>query len=139
MHIKRIIHIGVGVDAVTPAKRVFHQVLGLPIGAEELYEGDIDICFLPVGDSSIELIADNPETGKGRVKALMGEAGGEGIHHIAFEVDDIESAVKELKAQGIPMIDEQPKPGSHGTRIAFINPSATHGVLIELVEVSKEH
>ena len=139
MNIKRIIHIGVAVNAVKPAKKLFHQVLGLPLGGKELYEGDIDICFLPVGDSSIELIADNPETGKGRVKSLMGEDGGEGIHHIAFEVDDIESAVNELKAQSIPMIDEQPKPGAHGTRIAFINPSATHGVLIELVEVSQEH
>jgi methylmalonyl-CoA/ethylmalonyl-CoA epimerase len=53
-------------------------------------------------------------------------------------VDDIESAVKELLAQGIPMIDEQPKPGSHGTNIAFIDPSATHGVLIELVQVMGE-
>ena len=127
-----------GVNAVKPAKKLFHQVLGLPIGNEELYEGDIDICFLPVGDSSIELIADNPETGKGRSKSLMGESGGEGIHHIAFEVDDIESAVKELKAQGISMIDDQPKPGSHGTQIAFMDPSATHGVLIELVQVIGE-
>jgi methylmalonyl-CoA epimerase len=135
MHIKRIIHIGVAVDSVKHAKRLFHQVLGLPIGGEEIYEGDIDICFLPVGDSSIELIADNPKTGTGKVKSFLEETGSEGIHHIALEVDNIESAVNELKGQGIPMIDEQPKPGAHGTRIAFINPSATHGVLIELVEV----
>jgi len=134
MKIKRVIHIGVMAHNVTQVKALYQGLLELPIGHEELYEGSVDICFLPVGDSSIEIFADNPNSGKGIVAEMIREQGGEGIHHIAFEVDDIEDAVKELKAKNVPIRDGDPTPGASGTMIAFLDPSITNGVLIELVQ-----
>ncbi len=131
MKIKRVIHIGVTVADMGTVKKLYTDVLGLSVSREEVYKGETDICFLPVGDSQIELVGSiHPD---GEVAQLVAEKG-EGIHHIAFEVDDIEAALEELKGKGIPLRDPEPVPGAHGTRIAFIDSSATHGVLIELVE-----
>ena len=134
MKIKRIIHLGIMANAMGPVKELFHQTLGLPGSHEELYDGEVDICFLPVGDSSVELFADNPVSGKNSVGQMIAENGGEGIHHIAFEVDDLASAIDELKAKKVPIREGDPRDGAQGTRIAFLEPSATHGVLIELVQ-----
>jgi len=134
MKIKRIIHLGIMANAMGPVKELFHQTLGLPVSHEELYEGDTDICFLPVGDSSVELFADNPVTGKGLVAQEIVERGGEGIHHVAFEVDDLDSAMQEMKEKNVPIQEGYPTEGAYNTRVAFLEPSVTHGVLIELVE-----
>jgi methylmalonyl-CoA/ethylmalonyl-CoA epimerase len=136
MHIKRILHIGIAVAELESGKRLYHNVLGLPVSKEEVYQEDYNLCFLPVKETEIELFSDvNPG---GPVAEIIDDLGGEGVHHIAFEVDDIHSAVEELKEQGIPMLDEVPKPGAEGTMIAYLHPSATHGTRIELVEVLKD-
>lgn len=88
------------------------------------------IAFLPVGGSKLELV--EALTAQGGVAKFL-EKRGEGIHHICFEVDDIEAALQDLAAQGIRLIDEQPRQGAHG-RIAFLHPKSAHGVLIELIE-----
>jgi methylmalonyl-CoA/ethylmalonyl-CoA epimerase len=132
MKIKRIIHIGVLVDEMDPVRKLYSDVLGLEVTHRENYLDVADICFLPVGDSQIELIGDfKPD---GEVKKMIAEQGGPGINHIAFEVEDIEGAIKELLDRGVPMIDLVPREGAHGTRVAFLDPSATHGVSIELVQ-----
>jgi methylmalonyl-CoA epimerase len=136
VRIKRILHIGIAVAEMESGKHLFHNLLGLPVSKEEIYEEDYKLCFLPVKDTQIELFAD--VNSNGPVSDIINEIGGEGIHHIAFEVDDINSAVKELHELGIPMRDPIPRLGAEGTMIACINPSATHGTLIELVEVLQD-
>ena len=131
MNIKRIIHIGIVAESMAPVKKLYQDVLGLSLTHEELYEGKTDIAFLPVGDSQIELIASRYPNGE--IAQQVAEHG-EGIHHIAFEVEDLEAALAELKEKGIPLVDEEPRPGAHGTIIAFIDSAATHGVSIELVQ-----
>ena len=132
MKIKRIIHIGVLVSEMESALRFYTDQLGLGLQRREAYQDVADIAFLPVRQSDLELIADLPPAKE--VSSIIAEQG-EGIHHIAFEVDDIQAALKELKAKGVPLRDPEPKPGVHGTTVAFIDPRATRGVLIELVEV----
>ncbi len=135
MNIKRIIHIGVAVADMEQVKKLYTDILGLSVGHSEVYQDMSDICFLPVGDSQIELFADIRPGGL--VSQIIAEQG-VGIHHIAFEVEDIEAAMRELKAKGMSVLDEKPKPGAHGTKVAFLDPSATHGVLIELVQQARE-
>ena len=126
MKIKRIIHLGIMASAMEPVKAFFHQALGLPVSHEELYDGDIDICFLPVGDSSVELFADNPVTGKGIVKEVIVESGSEGIHHVAFEVDNLDSAMQEMEEKNVPIQEGYPMEEAHNTRVVFLEPSATN-------------
>jgi methylmalonyl-CoA/ethylmalonyl-CoA epimerase len=130
MKIKRIAHLGVAVKDLDAALRFFSGGLPLALTHTEDYQG-MRIGFLPVGDSSIELLQD--VSGASAIKGFL-EKKGEGIHHIAFEVDDIHQAVKELQEKGIKLIDETPRPGAHGMTIAFMHPKATHGILMELVQ-----
>jgi methylmalonyl-CoA/ethylmalonyl-CoA epimerase len=106
----------------------------LEVTHTEDYEG-MRIGFLPIGDSSIELIQD--VSGASAIGKFV-EKNGEGIHHIAFEVDDINQAVAELKERGVKLIDEKPRSGAHGMSIAFMHPKATHGILMELVQPAKD-
>jgi methylmalonyl-CoA/ethylmalonyl-CoA epimerase len=94
------------------------------------------IGFIPVGESSIELLQD--VSGSSAIKKFL-EKNGEGIHHIAFEVDDIYQAVEELKARGVRLIDETPRQGAHGMTIAFMHPKASHGILMELCQPMVSH
>jgi methylmalonyl-CoA/ethylmalonyl-CoA epimerase len=130
MKIKRIAHLGVAVNDLDAALKFFTQGLPLEVTHTEDYQG-MKIGFLPVGDSSIELLQD--ASGSSAIRKFL-DKNGEGIHHIAFEVDDIHEAVAELKERGIKLIDETPRPGAHGMSIAFMHPKATHGILMELVQ-----
>lgn len=130
MKIKRIAHLGVAVKDLDAALSLFTGGLPLELTHTEDYQG-MKIGFIPVGDSSIELLQD--VSGSSAIKKYL-EKNGEGIHHIAFEVDDIHQAVEELKAKGIRLIDETPRPGAHGMHIAFMHPKGTHGILMELVQ-----
>jgi methylmalonyl-CoA/ethylmalonyl-CoA epimerase len=130
MKIKRIAHLGVAVKDLDAALSLFTQGLPLELTHTEDYQG-MKIGFIPVGDSSIELLQD--VSGSSAIKKYL-DKNGEGIHHIAFEVDDIHQAVSELKARGIKLIDETPRPGAHGMHIAFMHPKGTHGILMELVQ-----
>jgi methylmalonyl-CoA/ethylmalonyl-CoA epimerase len=133
MKIKRIAHLGVAVNDLDAAIKFFTQGLPLQVTHTEDYQG-MKIGFVPVGDSSIELLQD--VSGSSAIKKYL-DKNGEGIHHIAFEVDDIHEAVAELKERGIKLIDETPRPGAHGMSIAFMHPKVTHGILMELVQPSE--
>lgn len=130
MKVKRIAHLGVAVQDLDAAVKFFTQGLPLEITHTEEYEG-MKIGFIPVGDSSIELLQD--VSGSSPIGKYLAK-NGEGIHHIAFEVDDIYQAVAELKERGVRLIDETPRLGAHGMTIAFMHPKGTHGILMELVQ-----
>ncbi|MGA9348849.1 MAG: methylmalonyl-CoA epimerase [Anaerolineae bacterium] len=129
--IKKIDHIGVVVHSIEEALQVYEEALGLELNdVKEVPEQAVKVAFLPVGDSEIELV--EPLTSDSGVAKFL-EKRGEGIHHICFEVDDIEAALQDLAAKGVRLIDEQPRQGAHG-RVAFLHPKSAHGVLIELIE-----
>ncbi len=136
MKIKRIAHLGIVVKDLDAALNLFTGALPLDLVHTEDYQG-MKIGFIPVGDSSIELLQD--VSGSSSIKKFL-DNNGEGIHHIAFEVDDIEQAVAELKEKGIRLIDEKPRAGAHGMSVAFMHPKATHSILMELVQpMAKGH
>ena len=131
--ILKIAHIGVAVKSVEEAEKFYSQVLNLPIrGREESPENKVS--FVPVGDTAVELL--QGLTPEAPIFKFV-EKKGEGIHHIAYQVDDIEKTLEEMKAKGVPLIDQKPRKGAHNTKIAFLHPKNTHGVLVELVEPGK--
>jgi methylmalonyl-CoA/ethylmalonyl-CoA epimerase len=106
--------------------------LGLPFeGDETVAEQKVTTAFYPVGESEVELLASTADDGP---IAKYIEKRGEGIQHVAFRVADIEAALEELKSKGIRLIDEKPRIGAGGAKIAFLHPKATNGVLVELCE-----
>lgn len=132
MRILGIDHIGIAVQSLSAAQSIWEDILGLECtGSETLAHQKVTTSFFPVGESEIELLESTEETGP---IAQFIERRGEGLHHIAFRVDNIERAIEELKQQGVRLIDEKPRPGAGGTRIAFLHPKATAGVLIELCQ-----
>ncbi len=137
MKITRIAHLGIAVKELEPVKKLYGEALQLHGHHEEVVESQkVKVSFFQVGETNIELLlATSPDS----PVAKFVESKGEGIHHIAFEVEDIDAAVEELKAAGVRMIDEKPREGAHGARIAFIHPKSTHGVLIELCQHAKGH
>jgi len=128
----KIDHIGIAVKDLEEAKKIYTDLLGLEVHGEEIVEEQkVKVVFIPVGDSEVELLeSTDPE---GPIAKFI-EKNGEGIQHIAFRVDDIEKALEELKQKGVRLIDEKPRYGAGGAKIAFIHPKATKGVLIELCE-----
>jgi len=123
-------HIGIAVRSLESAK--IYEALGLTIDHVETVESQkVRTAFLSAGDSNLELLE---PTGADSPVAKFIEKRGEGIHHICFRVDDIESHLARLKAAGYRLINEAPVPGAHGCRVAFLHPSAGNGVLIELSE-----
>ncbi|MDO8956590.1 MAG: methylmalonyl-CoA epimerase [Deltaproteobacteria bacterium] len=133
--IQKIAHIGVTVKNVEEAEKFYSEVLNLPVrGREESKE--IKVAFIPVGDTAIELL--QGMTPDAPIARFI-EKKGEGVHHIAYQVDNIEKALEELKAKGVALIDEKPRRGAHNSKIAFLHPKNTYGVLIELVEPDKNH
>jgi len=112
--------------------KLYSESLGLEIeGTEEVKEQRVKVAFIPVGESRIELIESTDPNGP---IAKFIERRGEGIHHIALEVDNIEDALKKLKERGVQVIDEKPRIGAHKMKIAFLHPKSTKGVLLELCE-----
>lgn len=135
MKIKRLAHIGVAVKDVDEVAKIYTEFLPLEL-ASTSDVGELKTGFLPVGETSIELVMSTTPEG---VMSKHIEKRGEGIHHLAFEVDDVEAACAELKAKGVPLTSEAPRPGAHGSKVIFLHPKATRGVLIELVEYAKGH
>lgn len=127
----RIDHIGIVVRDIQEALKVYEAALGLPLReVVEVPDQKVEVAFLPVGESNIELVQPlSDDTGTAKFLRERGE----GIHHICLEVKDIESALAQLKALGVELIDEEPRQGAHG-RVAFVHPRGAHGVLIELIE-----
>ena len=129
--LKKVNHIGIAVRSIEEAKS-FYEVMGLQVeGYEVVEEQKVKVAFVPVGETRIELL--EPTSEDSPVAKFIAKRG-EGIHHIAFEVDDIEKALEVLKESGVRLIDEKPRRGAHGTRIAFLHPKSTNGVLIEICQ-----
>lgn len=132
--IKKINHIGIAVNSIEDAVKLYTDVLGLKVkGIEIIKERKVKIAIIPVGDSIIELLESTAPEGP---IAEYIEKMGEGIHHLALEVSDIQDVLGALVEKGIPLIDEKPRNGIENTRIAFLHPKGTK-VLIELVETKK--
>ena len=132
MKILKIDHLGIAVHSIEEAKKLFQDTLGLKFeGSETVAEQKVTTAFFPVGDSEVELLESTAPDGP---IAKYLEKRGEGIQHIAFRVENIEEALAELKEKGIRLIDEKPRLGAGGAKIAFLHPKSTHGVLIELSE-----
>jgi methylmalonyl-CoA/ethylmalonyl-CoA epimerase len=132
MKVLQIDHIGIAAKSIEQVVPFWSTLLGLPItGRETVEEQKATTAFLPVGESQIEILESTAPDG---AIAKFIEARGEGIQHIALRVDNIEEALKELKAKGVRLIDEKPRRGAGGAKIAFIHPKSTNGVLLELSE-----
>ncbi len=132
MKVLKIDHLGIAVHSIEEAKKLFQDTLGLKFeGSETVAEQKVTTAFFPVGDSEVELLESTAPDGP---IAKYLEKRGEGIQHIAFRVENIEEALAELKEKGIRLIDEKPRMGAGGAKIAFLHPKSTHGVLIELSE-----
>ncbi len=135
MKVVRVDHIGIAVNNAESGLKFFSQLLGLKLeGEETVAEQKVKTFFLPVGDTEVELLE---ATAPDSPVAKFLEKKGEGVHHIAFSVEDIDSALKELQDNGIGLIDTKPRIGAGNKRIAFIHPKFTSGVLVELSEAKK--
>lgn len=132
MKLLKIDHLGIAVSSIDAKKNFWTDVLGLALkGTETIQEQKVTTAFLPVGESEVELLESTSEDGP---VAKYIEKRGEGIQHVAFRVENIEEALAELKAKGIALIDQTPRIGAGGAKIAFLHPKATSGVLVELCE-----
>jgi methylmalonyl-CoA/ethylmalonyl-CoA epimerase len=134
LKIKKIDHVAVCVRDIDEALVRWRAVFDLHAGAREWVESQkTDAVLLPIGDTSLELVA--PKGNDGLERFL--EKRGPGLHHIAVEVEGIEEAIALLGALGVPMIDTSPRLGARGHKVAFLHPKATGGVLVELVEAPR--
>lgn len=131
--LNRIYHLGYAVEDVEAASRFYREHFGADPGEPEAVEEQgIIATMFPVGESMIELVQPTrPDSPVGKFLAKRGE----GFHHVAFEVADLEAALEELKASGVDLIDEAPRIGAGGSRMAFVHPKNVFGVLTELVEL----
>lgn len=130
----KVDHIGIAVSDLAESLKMYTDILGMTLhGTETVEEQKVKTAFLPLGDTEIELLESTSPDGP--IGKFI-ETRGQGIQHIAFRVDDIEAALAELKAKGVRLIDEKPRYGAGGAKIAFLHPKATGGVLIELCQKS---
>lgn len=128
----KIDHIGIATHRIADSSAVYCEALGLTAGELEDVPGQrVRVAMLPVGESRIELL--EPTSDESPISKFLAKRG-PGIHHIAFGVDDIRAELADLKSKGTRLIDEEPRTGSGGCLVAFIHPSSTGGVLIELVQ-----
>lgn len=133
----RIDHIGVATDDFEGALALYEKTLGMPLAHRETVESQgVEAALLDVGEGHVELLrplGDDTPVGKYLAKK------GPGLHHVAYAVDDIERVLEQLKEAGIELIDEQPRVGIRDSRVAFVHPRSTGGVLTEIVEPSEAH
>lgn len=132
MKIKRIEHVGIVVADLEKSRALWEDVLGVRLAEiENLEPYQVRIAMYPIGQSMVELLAGTTPDGKW---ATLVRERGEGLHHVCLEVEDIDGALDELRARQVRLLDEEPRPGHGGSRIAFLDPASTNNVLIELVE-----
>jgi methylmalonyl-CoA/ethylmalonyl-CoA epimerase len=132
MKVLKVDHIGIAVKSIEETKKLYSDLLGLDhAGSETVAEQKVTTAFFPVGDTEVELLESTAPDGP---IAKYLENRGEGVQHIAFRVENIEEALAELKAKGIRLIDEKPRRGAGGAKIAFLHPKSTYGVLVELCQ-----
>ena len=133
--VEKIDHIGIVVANMKSAIQKYENLLLQKPSSTEYFEpGRIDLAFFEVSGVSVELLA--PRDPQGEVGRFLTERG-EGIHHICYRVDDLDGILKSLRAQGFKLVDEKPRPGSRGSRIAFVDASSTGGALTEYCEFPK--
>lgn len=130
--VTKIDHIGVAVKNLEESLKYYQETLGLELhGVEIVEEQKVKVAFLPIGDTEIELLESTDAEGP---IAKYIDMKGEGVQHIAYRVDDIEKAIADMLSKGVKMIDEKPRYGAGGAKIAFCHPKSTNGVLVELCQ-----
>ena len=132
MKLLKINHLGIAAPGLAEAMARLERLFGIQAEhVEEVADQKVRTAFYPIGESTLEhLESTDPDGPIGRFL----EKRGPGIHHLAFEVDDVDAAVQELLAKGVRMVDKEPRKGAHGNRIAFIHPAETGGVLVEICQ-----
>jgi methylmalonyl-CoA epimerase len=126
----RLDHIGIAVANIGDALAFYRDALGLEVEtSEEVASQRVRAHFIPAGETALELLEGTAEDSP--ISKYVARRG-PGLHHITLSVDDIRGALEQLKARGVRLIDEAPRPGAHGSLVAFIHPSSAHGVLVEL-------
>ena len=133
----RIDHIGVAVEDLDESIALYGERLGMELQHRETVEEQgVEAVLLGVGESHVELLRPlGPDTAVGKFLARSGP----GLHHVAYGTDDIDSAIESARGAGLVLIDERPRTGVRGTRVAFLHPKSTGGVLTELVEAPEGH
>lgn len=130
--ILKVDHVGIAVASLDEGLSFWHDALGLQVGGTETVATEgVKVAFLPAGESRVELLESaRPDSPIAKFIAKRGP----GIHHITFQVEQIQAVLDRLRARGVPLLDDAPRPGAHGTKVAFLHPRAAGGVLVELVE-----
>ncbi|MEA1884972.1 MAG: methylmalonyl-CoA epimerase [Thermotogota bacterium] len=132
MSVTKIDHIGIAVKSIDESLKLYKDVLDMDFkGIEEITDRALKTAFIQAGDSMIELL--EPTSEKSTIAKFL-EKKGQGIHHIALHVENIKETMKSLKEKGYRLLSEEPEKGAHGTKVAFLHPKSTNGVLLELVE-----
>jgi methylmalonyl-CoA/ethylmalonyl-CoA epimerase len=130
--LQKINHIGIAVRDIDEAARFYTEALGLEVGGiEEVADQKVKVAFLPLGEVRLELIM---PTSPDSAVAKHIEKNGPGFHHVAYQVADVAAELERLKAEGVRLVDEKARGGAHQTRIAFLHPKASGGMLTELVQ-----
>ncbi len=133
--LKKINHVGIVVKSLEDSIPFYRDQLGMTFeGTEEVAEQKVRVAFLQIGESRIELL--EPTSEDSPVAKFL-EKKGEGVHHMAYEVDDVEVALTKMKEKGVRLIDETPRRGAHNSLIAFLHPKATGGVLTEICQAGE--
>jgi len=135
--LSRIDHIGIAVEELEPALEVYRGPLQMPVAHREVVtEQGVEAVLLDVGENHIELLAPlSPDTPVGRFLARQGP----GLHHVAYQVQDIEAVLASLAQAGMQLIDKEPRTGIRGSRVAFLHPRSSGGVLTEIVQPAESH
>jgi methylmalonyl-CoA/ethylmalonyl-CoA epimerase len=128
----KIDHIGIATGGIAEVANFYREALGLKIEEiEEVAEQKVRVAMLPIGESRIELL--EPTTSDSPISKFLAKRG-PGIHHVAIQVENIRESLRKMKEEGARLIDEEPRTGAGGCLVAFVHPSSTGGVLVELVE-----
>jgi methylmalonyl-CoA/ethylmalonyl-CoA epimerase len=135
--LETIDHVGVAVEDIDAALALYRDTLGMPlVHRETVTDQGVDAALLDVGDGHVELLEPlGPETAVGKFLARRGA----GLHHVAYRVADVEDTLSKLAAAGVRLIDEQPRTGIRDSRVAFLHPASTGGVLTEIVQPGEAH
>jgi len=130
--LNKIEHVALAVDDLEAAVTYYSEVWGLEVShRERVADQGVEEVMLPLGDTYLQLLgATGPDTTVGKFL----ERRGEGLHHIAYEVDDLEATLDSLKSKGVEMIDDEPRLGGRGHMVAFVHPKSNHGLLVELIQ-----
>jgi len=132
--IQKISHIGLGVKDLAGACSFFREKFGLVASEQESF-GELIFSFISLGDTKLELLQSTDSEG---TIAKFIRSKGEGIHHISFEVEDIQAELDHLKEEGVKLINEKPYRNAHNEQVAFVHPKSTYGILIELMQIKEK-